>query len=144
MDDAHDVFESSHFRGQIMSQERAREFSSRTIRRFIVSTFEATCVAIVVVPTGIAAIVALQTNTAGMGLLMTVVIFILTSFLSGGALTLVEIGRNMQAVVDMLQRMQADNHLHRIADDVHRIEEADRTARNEAAVSAAVASTGSG
>jgi hypothetical protein len=80
------------------------------MRRLIVQTFEAICLAMVVIPT-LAGIVWVFAGNRGDTLLWTVGVFIFTSFLAGGALTLVDIANNtkgcMEALRDMRDRLRA-------------------------------------
>src|SRR5262249_7207805 len=83
------------------------------MRRLIVRTFEAICLAMVVIPTlaGIGWVFAPGNRDAETTLLWTVGVFIFTSFLAGGALTLVDIANNtkgcMEALRDMRDRLRA-------------------------------------
>jgi hypothetical protein len=92
------------FRGDLRSKQAD---TNRGVRRLIVSTFESVCVALVILPTAAAAFIALNSNTGvtGFWLLATIAIFVGTSFLAGGGLTLVEIARNTRALVGILNRI---------------------------------------
>lgn len=102
------------------------------IRQLIVSNFGAVCVALVVVPTAIFLLAALHAGLVARNIaacefntIAAVLIFIVTSFLSGGALTLVRIGNDMRQVVRILQHIERAQIIP-IADDVHRIERIER------------------
>ena len=83
------------------------------MRRLIVRTFETICLAMVVLPTaaGILWVFAPGNRAQEITLLLTVGVFIFTSFLAGGALTLVGIAHNtkgcMEALSDMRDRLRA-------------------------------------
>jgi len=126
-----------------------------SFRTSIVSAFEQICIAIVVIPTGLAVLAALMAafgdvpvgasreDTVLVALLIAGAIFLMTIFLAGGALTLVSIMENTHEIARMLQRME-DKELRSIADDVHRMEGAERDARNLNAVGNAVLSVSIG
>jgi hypothetical protein len=78
-------------------------------------------------------------DTVLVALLIAGAIFLMTIFLAGGALTLVSIMENTHEIARMLQRME-DKELRSIANDVHRMEGAERDARNLNAVGNAVLS----
>src|SRR5262249_37696715 len=83
------------------------------MRRGIIWTFEVLCIAMVILPTvlGILWVFLPGSYEAETAILQTVGVFLLTSFLAGGALTLVEIARNtrggMEALRDMRDRLRA-------------------------------------
>jgi hypothetical protein len=108
-----------------------------SVRRLIVSTFETVCIALVLIPTGLAVLALGFGERPLAGFVVAGLTFIVTAFLAGGALTLVSIANNTQALVQIFQRMEK-TELRAIADDVHRIEGVGRDARNQAAVSAAI------
>jgi hypothetical protein len=114
------------------------------IRKFIVSIFETVCLGLVVVPTAfglLAVVIEFFSGTPTSfkyAAVATLIVFIATVFLTGVALTLLDIAHNTREMVERLQRMEEDN-LKKLSDDVHRIEQADRDARNFAAVEAALA-----
>jgi hypothetical protein len=83
------------------------------MRRLIIRTFEALCIAMVIIPTalGILWVFLPGSHAQEMAILATVGVFLLTSLLAGGALTLVEIAQNtrggMEALQDMRDRLRA-------------------------------------
>ena len=103
-----------------------------SFRTSIVSAFEQICIAIVIIPTGLAVLAAVMAalgdvpvgasreDTVPVALLIAGAIFLITIFLAGGALTLVSIMENTREIARMLQRME-EKELRSIADDIHRM-----------------------
>ncbi len=79
----------------------------------IVNTFGAICLAIVIIPTtltGLASILMLFMGKEGpaaafLGLILTAVVFLATSFIAGSALTLLQIAHNTRTSAELLTRL---------------------------------------
>jgi hypothetical protein len=112
-------------------------------RVLIVSIFEGVCIAFVIIPTLIAliAFAAVSAEHPFSGFILPALTFLVTAFLAGGALTLVTIAHNTGEIVRVLQQIEK-TELRTIADEVLRMEGAQRDARNLGAVSNAVLPSG--
>jgi hypothetical protein len=130
----------------IIRQRRSAKPSARQgskLRDTIISTFEQICLAIVVIPSGLAIVLALsiatsdvplpsgvsRDNAVVIALIFAAAIFLVTAFLAGGALTLVSIMENTREIAQTLESMR-NAELRSIADDIQRLEGSDREARN--------------
>jgi hypothetical protein len=84
------------------------------IRKFIVSIFETVCLGLVVVPTAfglLAVVIEFFSGTPTSfkyAAVATLIVFIATVFLTGVALTLLDIAHNTREMVERLQRMEED------------------------------------
>jgi hypothetical protein len=65
-----------------------------------VSTFETICIILVVLPTAICAFITAHTPSADIWLLITIATFVVSCFLAGGALTLIDIARSTRALLE--------------------------------------------
>jgi hypothetical protein len=106
------------------------------MRDLIVSTFEMVCLVIVVLPAALVLLGAVMTGNLFGGIILAALIFVVSAFLAGGALTLISIAENTSETVRVLK--QVDSELQSISKGVERIEKAWRDSRNEAAVNAAI------
>jgi hypothetical protein len=97
--------------------------SNSNIRRLIVGAFETLCLLVVVIPTVVAIGLWIDArgDIFGALVLAAAAVFLVSSFLAGGALTLLDIAHNTRLLAN-------------IADDVHRMQRAELEARNQAAV----------
>lgn len=75
------------------------------MRRLIIGVFETICILMVVVPTGlgIATVIFGIHERQELPIILTLGVFLVTSFLAGGALTLVEIARNTRGCLEALR-----------------------------------------
>lgn len=76
------------------------------IRDTIVSTFGFLCTALVVIPTAISIIIAVNMPDPDLGLLFAGGVFLVSAFFAGGALTLVKIADNTGEALEVLRRME--------------------------------------
>jgi hypothetical protein len=81
------------------------------VRRFVISIFEIVCLAFVAVPTVLCAVVTIFAvaaggGTAGFSALVTLAVLVATSFIAGGALTLVDIAHNTRQTTVLLRALQ--------------------------------------
>lgn len=124
-----------------MSHYRADTTREGHFRRTIVSAFEGICLLVVLIPTvflGLATAHAVLNGRDPTYLfLMTIGIFLVSVFISGGALTLLTIAHNTEAICRILQ-VTRELELHQIATDVHRIEKVGQDKQSEAADKRAV------
>jgi hypothetical protein len=77
------------------------------MRRLIVNTFETICIAMVIIPTALGILWALGMSTQKeLAIIYTLGVFLVTSFMAGGALTLVEIAKNTKGCLEALRDMR--------------------------------------
>jgi hypothetical protein len=81
------------------------------VRWFVIHIFEAVCLLFIVLPTLLCAVAALGIGltggeAAGVSLLITLGVLVATSFIAGGALTLVDIAYNTRQTTMLLRALQ--------------------------------------
>lgn len=105
--------------------------NKRRMRDFIVSTFEMVCLVIVVLPTVFCLFIALISEEPIRLIIFAAIIFVVSAFLAGGALTVISIAENTSETVRLLK--QIDTALHSISKDSKLAEELGEIVAIEAA-----------